>query len=100
MQDRWPRVDTFFHRVTCEGIKIPHPRFYRHRGMSRGTFRRPREKRGYGNGARKNNALSGAMLQGPRDSKGTLNSFILSELIFKLCTLLKTRKVNTLILSV
>jgi len=38
VRDRWPRVDTFFHRLTCEGIKIPHPRFYRHRGMSRGMF--------------------------------------------------------------
>jgi len=40
VRDRWPRVDTFFHRVTCKGIKIPHPRFYRHRGMSRRMFRR------------------------------------------------------------
>lgn len=40
MRDRWPRVDTFFHRVTCGGIKIPHPRFYRHRRMSRRMFRR------------------------------------------------------------
>jgi len=41
VRDRWPRVDTFFHRLTCEGIKIPHPRFYRHRGMSRGMFHPP-----------------------------------------------------------
>lgn len=40
VRDRWPRVDTFFHRVTCKGIKIPHSRFYRHRGMSRRMFRR------------------------------------------------------------